>query len=164
MALTVAQLATLKAHVLADPALVPFTSGPTTDYAAIAAALNAPSSPAFIVRRSSVQTDEVGRTVSYVAVASMTSANTGRIQLFYDMNPNSFFPSADVEQFFTDTFGGALGGQGQATRDALVALWRRTATRAERVLATGTGTTNDPGRLVFEGAVSISEVNQMFQS
>jgi hypothetical protein len=58
----------------------------------------------------------------------------------------------------TDTFSGALGGQGQATRDALDALYRRTATRGERLYATGAGTTVSPGVLVYEGNISTGDI------
>jgi len=162
MALTPAQAATLKAAINADPTLAAMTSGPGTDFNAIAVAMNAASNPAFIVRKSSVQTDQVGKVVSYAAIGAMTSANTARISLFYDMNPTAFFPSADIEAFFADTFSGALAGAGQATRDALVALWRRTATRCERLFATGTGDNANPGTLVWEGSVSLNDVAALY--
>jgi hypothetical protein len=74
------------------------------------------------------------------------------------LNPENFEPTADVESYWDTTFGGALGGQGQATRDALVALWRRAATRGEALYATGTGTAIAPGTLVYEGSISPTDV------
>ena len=76
------------------------------------------------------------------------------------MNPESFVPTADVESYWDTTFSGALGGQGQATRDALVALWRRFALRGEKLYATGTGTTVSPGSLVVEGSISNDNIVQ----
>jgi hypothetical protein len=88
----------------------------------------------------------------------MTDANRSRITTFYTMNPVQFDPSrSDVRSYWANTFSGALGGQGQATRDALEALWRRLASRAEKALATGTGSTATPASLGFEGAISIAD-------
>lgn len=156
--LTTDQLAALKVAIDADPVLSAFPN--TSDGAfEIAAALNQQASPAFVVWRSTVQTAEVGTAVNYVAVEAMTDANRGRINTFYTMNPESFDPSrTDVRAYWTNTFSGALGGQGEATRTALEALWRRNATRAEKVLATGTGTTAAPGTLGWEGTLSYADV------
>jgi hypothetical protein len=159
MALTTAQLATLKTAILAetDATFVGYrTNGQTT---LMADWYNAPSNPSFIVYRRSVSTDEVGKTVNYVAVEALTDLNRGRIDTFYVMNPLSFSPErSDIRTFWANVFSGALGGQGQATRDALEALWRRTATRGERLYATGTGTTVAPGALVFEGAITDADI------
>jgi len=158
--MTPQQQATLKAYILADPALAAISSGPATDYNSIAIALNAAST--FVLWRKSVTTAEVGNAVNYIAVEAMTDANRGRITTFYTMNPANFDPSrADMRSYWSNTFSGALGGQGQATRDALEALWRRNATVAEKTLATGTGTFASPGAPTFEGSVSISDVAEI---
>ena len=155
MALTPAQLATLKAAILADPALnaLPNTADGNV---AIAAELNKAS--AFVVRKRSVPSKDVGPILNYVAVSNLTTANRDRATTFLTLNPDSFAPTADVESYWDTTFGGALGGQGQATRDALAALWRRVATRFEQLFATGTGTTVAPGALVVDGPVTAQEV------
>jgi len=92
-------------------------------------------------------------------VSSLTTANRDRATTFLMLNPENFEPTADVESYWDTTFGGALGGQGQATRDALVALWRRAATRGEALYATGTGTAIAPGVLVFEGTISDADIS-----
>ncbi len=156
--MTPAQLQTLKTYILSQPDLA---SQPATLDGAyeIARLLNLPSST--IVWKKSVLSEEVGKTVSYVAVAAMTTANLDRIRSFMTLNPEEFDPSrADIRTFWSDTFSGALGGQGQATRDALEALWKRTATRFESVYAAGTGTTVSPATLVLEGPVSPDAVQQ----
>lgn len=157
---TTAQLQAIKAYIVADPAM---SAQPNTNVgnSAIASAMNAPASPAFVVWRSSVTTDEVGNAVNYVAVEAMTDANRGRITTFYAMNPASFSPArSDIRSYWANTFSGALGGQGQATRDALEALWRRNATLLEKILSTGTGTTASPAILGYEGTVSPDEIEQ----
>lgn len=158
--LTTAQLQTLRTAILAetDPAFVQYrNNGQTT---LMAGWFNEAANPAFIVWRRSVNTNEVGNAVNYIAVEAMTDANRGRITTFYAMNPVSFEPRADIRTYWENTFSGALGGQGQATRDALAALWRRTATRGERLFATGTGTTLSPGALVFEGSINDTHISQ----
>ena len=156
MALTTQQLQTLKAAIMAetDPEFVGYRDAGATG--AMAQWFNGAST--FIVWRTRVQTAEVGSAVNYIAVEAMTDANRNRINTFYAMNPVSFEPRSDIRTYWDNTFSGALGGQGQATRDALTALWRRAATRGEKVYATGTGTTLSPGTLVFEGRISENDV------
>jgi hypothetical protein len=162
--LTNAQLLTLKAAILneTDPTFVGYRNA--NDKPSMAVWLNAASSPAFIVYRSSVATAEVGKAVNYVAVEAMTDINRARITTFYTMNPSSFQPRDDVRSYWDATFGGTLGGQGQATRDALAALWKRTATRLEKLYATGTGTTLAPGALVFEGTVDANHIGDALEA
>jgi hypothetical protein len=158
--LTTAQLQALKAAIDADPVL---SAQPNTNVgnSVIAQTLNAPALPEFIVWRNSVTTDEVGNAVNYVAVEAMTDANRNRINTFYTMNPSSFSPvRSDVRSYWDNTFSGALGGQGAATRAALDALWRRAANGVEKILATGTGTTVSPAVLGYEGTITPDEIEQ----
>jgi hypothetical protein len=111
-----------------------------------------------VVRRTSVQSAEIGPILNYVAVSNLTTINRDRATTFVALNKDSFVPTADVESYWDTTFAGALGGQGQATRDALVALWRRFAKRGERLFATGTGTTVSPGALAYEGSISNGDI------
>lgn len=158
MALTPAQLQALKTYIASVPA---WAALPNDSDAAlqIASGMNEAAAPAWVVWRSSVPTLDIGRAVSYVAVAAMTTANLDRVKTFYAMNPTSFEPSrSDIRTFMADTFSGALGGAGQASRDALDALYRRNATLAEKALSTGTGSTASPATLGYEGAVSYADV------
>jgi hypothetical protein len=160
MTLTPTQLATLKAAILADSAL---NAQPNTNVgnSVIAESMNAPASPAFVVWKTLVQTGSIGKTVNYVAVAAMTTANLERLNNFLGMNPSEFDPGrADIRAFMADTFSGALGGQGQATRDALDALYRRNALLIEKILATGTGSTASPAVMGREGTITPDEIEQ----
>ena len=155
--MTPAQLSTLKTFILADPTLGPLASQGA--YGPIRAALNTEASPAFVVWKSTCQTNDIGGVINYVAVAAMTTANLDRLRTMYQCNPTTFDPSrSDIRTFLADTFSGALGGQGQATRDALEALYRRNATVAEKALATGTGSFASPATAGFEGQVSDGDV------
>jgi hypothetical protein len=150
------QLLILKAAIAAetDPQFVTDrTSGAT---GAMATFFNQPST--FVVRRTRVLSNEIGPVLNYVAVSSLTTANRDRATTFLMLNPASFNPTADVESYWDTTFSGALGGQGQATRDALVALWRRFATKGEKLFATGAGTSGSPGALGPEGPITNEEI------
>jgi len=158
MALTAAQLPTLKSAINAetDPTFVGYrTNGQNGLMAAFYNAAHA----SFVVYKSSVTIADVGKAINYVAFEALTTANLEKINTFTRVNMQTFPPSkADIRTFWSNVFSGALGGQGQATRDALDALWRRLATRGERLYATGTGTTVDPGVLVFEGNINDIDV------
>ncbi len=64
---------------------------------------------------------------------------------------------ANTRQGVADIFSGA-GGLAQRTH--LLAVGRRTATRAEKLFATGTGTTAVPAVMGFEGSLGFSDVLQ----
>ena len=155
--LTTAQLQTLKADIVAqtDPTFVVYRTNGQTDL--MAGWYNGSST--FVVYKSSVPMADVGKVINYDAVGALTTANTSRIQTFQQLNQMSFRPSADVRSFWDATFSGALNGQGQATRDALTALWKRFATRCEKLYSTGAGTDASPGALVFEGSINGSTIS-----
>ena len=157
-ALSTAQYQTLAQNMRANPNPAVVAALQARNDGELARLYNLPST--FIVWKVTASTMDVGKVINYIAVASMTTANTDRLQLFVRLNPTTFDPSrSDVRQFFADTFSGALGGQGQATRDALEALYRRAANECERLFATGTGTTATPGTLGVEHTLSTSDVS-----
>lgn len=160
MELTSAQLALLKTHIETSPDLSGFPMNSDGHYE-IARRLNTLAAPDFVVYREVVDTTEISSTVSYVAVEAMTDINRAKLTTFYSMNPYQFIPKVDVRTYFANTFGGALGGAGQETRDALVALWKRKATRAEKLLASGTGTDATPADLGWYGELSLDDVEQI---
>ena len=146
MNLTQPQLVTLKANINAeiDPTFVGYRS--TGQTGAMANWYNVDSS--FIVYKPRVPTLDIGAAVNYVAVEAMVASSQNALSLFYTMNPSDFAPTrSDQRSYLANTFSGALGGQGQASRDALEALYRRPALRGEKVYVTGTGTTVAPGAL-----------------
>lgn len=149
------QIATLRTAVLAEPTLAAARNA--GDDAAIAAWCNTIASPDFYAWRATMSTAEIGLLVNYVAVAAMTTANLDRVKAFYTLNPASFDPGrSDIRTFLADTFSGALGGQGQATRDALDAAYRLKLTRAEKLIATGTGSFADPAIAGWTGSITTS--------
>tara|TARA_R110000868_G_scaffold215407_1_gene465500 strand:- start:1813 stop:2517 length:705 start_codon:yes stop_codon:yes gene_type:complete len=159
MPLTTAQLTTLKAAILAETDAGFVAARNAKNENLMAAFYNAPASPAFVVWKPSVPTAAIGTTIGYVALAAMTSANLTQLDMFTKLNPQSFPPTASIRAFFTTTFSGALGGEGQSTRDALDALYRRTANRLEKLFATGTGSVASPATLVVEGELAPQQIS-----
>jgi hypothetical protein len=152
--LTSAQLATLKTAILADPAL---SSQPLTSAGAqtIADAFNAQASPAFTVWKTSVTVRETGQVFDGTEWAGMTSANHTRLQTVAQYLASYNAGVAGIRAMFNDIWSGAGGTN---TRAALLVLWKRTATRAEKLFATGTGSDAAPATLVFEGRLSSDTV------
>lgn len=171
-ALTAAQLTTLRADINANVTPIPAglvdcgnyvnqqvknVQNTTDGNICLARFYNTASSPAFIVFKTKVPIQTVGEAFNAAELAGLTSLNTQRLQnlaawLLDGVNPSL----TSVRQFFDDIFSGAGGAN---TRTALLALWKRTATKAERLYATGTGSDPSPGLLVFEGSLSGSDVD-----
>ena len=154
MALTPAQKITLKAAIQADSTANAFYIN--GDLSGLADYMNAAASPAFIVWKSNVVIGEVGKKFNATELAGLTSLNTQRLQnlaawLIEGVNPSL----ASIRQFFDDIFSGAGGTN---TRTALLALWKRSATRVEKVFAAGTGSDAVPATLVVEGDLSTNDL------
>jgi len=150
--LTQSQLQTLKAAILADPQLAAFPANSDGAYA-IALLLNAPS--ATVVWKTSVPRNEVGKAFVATALAAITAGNNDKLNNFAAWNDVVNPSRLDQRQFFDDVFSVAAGA---STRAALLALWKRAATKLEALFATGTGTDGSPATLVVEGAIGYQEV------
>jgi hypothetical protein len=153
--LTPAQLQSLKAAIAADGALAAIPNDPEGNLQ-VAAAFNAAASPAFTIWRKSVTLKEVGDKLNGTELAGLSSLNHTRLQTVVQLSAAGIDASlADRRQFFDDIFSGAGG---QNTRAALLALWKRLSTYAEKLFATGTGTDGSPAILVHEGIVHPDDI------
>jgi hypothetical protein len=111
----------------------------------------------FVAWKTFVALGEVGKTFIATAIAAITAGNNDKLTSYALWNPTGVNPSrADTRAFFDDIFSVAAGA---TTRTALLALWKRFATNAERAFATGTGTDATPGNVVWEGMLTITEVS-----
>lgn len=163
MALTTAQAAALKADILADSTL---SAQPTTyDGAiAIAAAYNLPATPDYYVYKTSVPVTQIGDNINASELVGLTALNLQRLQcLCGDLSGGALNPTIKDRRDAFDQIFSSSGGA--TTRPQLAALWRRTATRAEKLFAvaspgmTGTrGSTADPDTLTFEGQLQALDV------
>lgn len=159
------QLQLLKAEIAADPELSaqPFT---TDGHTAIASALNRPAAPEYWVWRESVDREDI----------LFTRGPEGTV---FQWNDNGFIlrsPSdilAWQELFWIGTIDmtlptvrGALAeifrGSGNAAnnRAHIFAVGRRKATRGERVLASGTGTTASPAVALYRQPIQAIDVER----
>lgn len=153
---TTAQLPALKAAIVADSAL---NAQPRTSDGdeAIAQAFNVAASPAATVWKTQVGITQIGDNIAATELAGLSSLNSTRLQTLVVLSADGVNPSlADRRQFFDDIFSGAGG---TITRGRLMVLWKRLATRAEKLFATGTGTDAAPATMTFEGALTRQDVN-----
>jgi hypothetical protein len=154
MQLTTAQLQTLKADIAAqtDPTFVAFRS--VNDETGMADWYNLPST--FIAWKTSVSIIDTGLAFNGAEWAGMTSANHTRLQTVAQYLATYNAGKADVRAMFNDIWSGAGGA---TTRANLLALWKRPATRGERLFCTGTGSDAVPGILTREGNLSAQNIS-----
>lgn len=154
--LTTSQQATLKAFIANDPILNAQPLNSDGAYA-IAAAINQDATPAFIVWRTSVDTDEVMRNgMDWTRVDNLS---VGKARIWEWMTkPGSFNPSkANVRAGIDATWVGTTPDL--AVRAAVYAHCKRNASVVEKLLVTsGSGTDATPAVMGFEGPISYQDV------
>ncbi len=165
---TSAQLDTLKADLTANQtqAFLDFKSDPdnTTKANVVAGIYNGIASPDFWVWRTMVtQADVVGTTTADGTTWSWTtyiSRSQGERDGWREMFADGGFvdaSQANVRQGFADIFSGASAGA-PAQRTHLLTIGRRKATIAEKLFATGTGSTASPATMGAEGVLVYNSV------
>lgn len=163
MILTTQQKQLLKTTIQGDPALNGLfgTSGNAAQ--AIADAMNLPASPAFTVWKTNVEIRDVGDNIVGTDLAGLSTLNNTRLQTAVILGGGGVNASlADRRAFFDDIFSGAGGS---ATRAKLLTLWKRLATRAEKLFATGAGSDAVPATMsAAEGLLTVENVDQAMAS
>jgi hypothetical protein len=151
--LTPAQMQTLKTNIIADPILAAWPNN--TDGAfEIAKAYNLQATPNFTLWKKVVTIVEVGTAMQSTAVAGLTTANTSRLQVMAMYSGGVFNPSlTDTRAAFDDVFSVAAGAQ---TRANLLALYKRFATRIEKLFAVGTGSDASPAVSAFADGFTLT--------
>ena len=167
MSLTTAQLATLKADILADGTLNAFPANSDGAFA-IAAAYALTAVPDFWVWRSAVSMDEIttktsvdGTVFAWTGTGFITRAQGERDAwtAIFGTNRTCNPSLANTRQAFSDIFSGATA-PAPANRTHLLTVARRKATRIEKLFATGTGSTAVPALMGYEGSISYNDVLQ----
>lgn len=158
--LTIQQKATIKTDIAANSDL---NSQPNTEPGdeTIAALYNQLASPNFWVWKTSITEDEiVGQPSTDSTLFSWTTfigrsqgERDGWMRLFRSGKVNPAL--SNVQSAVNDIFSGA-GGVSQRTH--IFTCFRRKATRLEKLLATGTGSTASPATLGFEGTVNLQDI------
>ena len=121
--LTTAQLQSLKTYIASVPG---WTSQPMNSDGAyfIAQELNKDVTPAFVVWKTNVDRNEVGKAFQATALAAITAGNNDKLANFAAWNDSVNPSRADQRAFFDDVF---IVAAGASTRAALLALWKRSA-------------------------------------
>lgn len=183
--MTPAQLATLKAAILADQTMAakPLTSGGALE---IAVLLNAAASPAYNVWRSVTPASNILDSITWAnltpadtADGTATFTNRALVCQAKQMNLQIILQGRDsvasgklsVRGGLSDALqnvpagaGGALVDAGWAGAGKVKATMTRTASVIEKLFATGNGTTATPSTMGYEGPVSSEDVQQARES
>jgi len=142
MILTPQQKQALKADIIAsaNPLCVALEAAPTnSDFAfAVAALYNIAASPNFWVWKGNLSAADTGTAIVMAEVGGLTTANSTRLQVSFQVRPNGFTPADQGDRSLFGTVFSAAGGV--LTRAALLAKWQRPATVVEKLFSTGTGT------------------------
>jgi hypothetical protein len=168
MPLTSAQKAIVKADILAQPDLSAIQQGSDGSFI-IADLYNLNASPDFWVWKSKLSRGEV---VNDVGPEGTSFAWTGSGYITRSQGERDAFreifnhtgtcnPSlVNVRNAFNDIFSGGTA-PAPANRAHIAAVSRRKASRLEKLLATGTGSTASPAVLTFEGLVSWQDIDDV---
>src|SRR5574343_377935 len=146
--LTTEQKATLKAYILSVPELAAQPMNSDGAFA-IADVLNQPAAPAFVVWKSSVTQDEIMQNgLDWTRVDNLS---VGKARIWDWMTKLGTFDAskANIRQGIDAVWGGTTADL--AVRAMVYAHCKRSATRIEKLLATGTGTDASPATMGFEG-------------
>lgn len=155
--MTPAQRAAVLAAINADPAAAALRAA--NDDEGLAAWLNADASPAVVVWRTSVSAQEMQAAYVWTEMDTLTQARFNALTLMLQggtLNPSM----ANVRQGLADIFAGATLA---TTRAALLALAKRNASRFERILATGAGTSASPATLAEPGPIAAAQVSTIIR-
>lgn len=151
------QIGTLRVACAADQACAALANAPSPDDGAIAAWMNT-DTETFIVWRTSVTRAELMQDAAFdwTRVDNL-SAGKERIWtwMFQEGPINPSKPN--VRSGITSTWVGTAADV--AVQVAVLAKCKRSATRAQRFLSTGAGTTGNPAVLTWEGQVSQSDAS-----
>lgn len=154
MALTESQSIVLRDLILADGGLSAQPANSDGAFA-IAEALNTEAVPAFTVWRTLITTDEIMNGGFVWTEVDTLTAGKARIWEWM-IKQGSINPSKpNIRQGLADCF-----GSGSAMAAAVLPLFKRNATIAEKLLATGTGSDNSPGTMSFEGSLTYQDIQQ----
>lgn len=154
-----ADLQKLKTSIQGSPVAAAFAAG---DDNTVIQYYNGPASPAYVVYKGKdapVPVNQIGENIHATELLGLTSGKLQALQaLCGDLSGGFIDPSVKDRRDAFDQIFSAAGGQ--VTRPRLQALWPRNATVAEKLFATGTGNTSDPGTMAYGGALTIEEVSK----
>lgn len=153
MSLTVEQRETILAAVRLDPVLSVYLAD--GNLSGVADGLNLKASPAFWVWRTSVSPSEWRQAILGGGGATQLDALTAskRDSLLWALN-DILNPSLAAVRAALDDFCGSQN----TLKASILAAEKRTATVAEKILATGTGSEASPATASFEGFIDYTDL------
>lgn len=154
--MTPEQLTTLRAAVLADPTLSAVGRNDTE----LARLLNLPTT--FVCWRTSVPKDEIMfNGFDWVLVDNLSIGKARIWDWLFDNAQSAINPNKpNVRAGIAECWKGTAAMLAQQT--AILGHCKRAATRAEQILASGTGTDATPGSFGFEGQLSINDIGAIW--
>lgn len=152
--LTVEQRTVLATDITNSPEFAAVPHNENGAYA-IAEAYNLPSAN-FVVWKTLVSVDEIMR--NGIAWDQVDNLSVGKARIWDWMSRLGSFncSKANIRSGIDATWVGTAAAL--AVRATVYTHCKRLATRVEKLFATGTGTTGNPGLLVFEGAINYRDV------
>lgn len=151
--LTTEQRSALQAFIQADPVLSLFTPSADNAYA-IADAMNVIAEPAFKVWRSDITVYEIRNVLVWSEYDVLSVSKQNAFQ-FLCSNGIVNATNINVRQGIASIF---TGPNQAGNLSALIALAKRSATKAEKLFATGTGSDATPATMGYEGSLGYQDV------
>jgi hypothetical protein len=154
--MTTAQLTTLKAYIDSVPEWAALPNDSDTAYF-IAVELNKPAAPDWVVWRDDVRADEIGNAWIGTDIDGLSALNMQRLQLLLASSAGGSFDMRRIDRRagFENPFG---TNQNNASRVAMRAAWKRSATVLEKLFSTGTGTNASPAIMGYVGQIAWPDV------
>jgi hypothetical protein len=153
--LTTAQLATLKADILADPVLAAFPMNSDGAWE-IAALYNLAAAPEWIVWKTDVDPEDIMRNgMDWTRVDNLS---VGKARIWDWLTKLGTFDAskANIRSGIDATWVGTAADL--AVRAMVYTHCKRSATRIEKLFSTGTGSDASPATMGFEGQLSYQDV------
>lgn len=148
--MTPTQISTLRTLADADPVAAGYVA--TADDIALASWFNEPT--AHVVWRT-VLSPEMARSAIIEGATQLDALTVGKRDSLFWLCSGNLNPSVPSVRAAIDD----LCGTQNMLKGALQAAQKRFATRAEKVLSSGTGTTASPATLTYEGLLSYGEAS-----
>ncbi len=158
-ALDETQKPALQAAALAEPSIATYIAAGNDT--AVAEWFNAES--AYVVWKTNLQEQDIYNDAgfNFTLVDGLSTGRRDEWSNFIFKGGTCNPSKPNIRAGFADVWNGTAARN--AVLAAVLALSKRNATNAEKALATGAGTTNDPGLLTFEGFISSNDVSSILR-
>ena len=158
-ALTVEQKDLLRPVILAEPSIQTYLTNGQDGF--VAAWLNSPST--FIVWRTELTEKEIIENdgFNFTLVDGLPAGKRDEWSNFLFRLGTCDPSKPNIRAAFIDVWSGTTAKN--AVQSMIIELSKRFATQAEKVLATGAGTTQTPGQLTFDGDISETDVVEILR-